>query len=163
MILYFLSFINTLTNLFDTIYVSTQKAINAVIESQKPDIYVFLQRNAIPWISKKKMDGYFSFYNNIFYESEYTDLKRGLDEVVTADLRDSDGLVIDATEFFHSLRWPENTPPSLYEMILVLLLTNGILVKEEVLLTYSLHVMTINDPELVIPLNDKSKQPFKGF
>jgi len=163
MILYILSFINTLTNLFDTIYVSAQKAINAVIDSQKPDIYVFLQRNAIPWISKKNMNGYFSFYNNIFYESEYTELKRGLDDVVTAELRDSNGVVIDATEFFHSLRWPEDSPPSLYEMILVLLLTNGILIKEEVLLTYSLHVMTIEEPDLVIPLNDKSKEPFKGF
>jgi len=146
------------------VYTSSQKVLTAILESQKPDIYIFLQRNGIPWVSKKNIDGYFSFYKNIFYESFHQELKRGLDDLVTAEIRDSNGIVIDATEFLHNLRWSEDTPPSLYEMILVLFLSNGFLVKEEIFSSYTLNVMTIDEPDLIISLSDvKIKEPFKGW
>ena len=164
--LYILSLLNTILEIFDTLYESGKKALTAAVDSQKPDIWVFLQENAVPWVTKSDVHGVLSFSTrtNVFYNTWTlgNPIKRGLEDVVTAEIIDSNDIVIDATETFHSLRW--SSVPSVYEIILVLFLSKGYLLSEEKIRSYSIRLMTLDQPNLIIPLtHSKIKDRFTSW
>lgn len=168
MIIYIFSLINTIIDTCHNIFLSGKKAINAGLDSQKPDIWVFLQKNSIPWITKSNVHGVHSFSpdTNVFYNTSLNDpIKRGLEDVVTAEIVDSNGImVLDATETFHSLRW--SSLPSIYEIILILFLSKGYLLSDTVIHSYSIRLMSLAslDEPMLIPLrHSKIKERFTGW
>jgi gamma-glutamyltranspeptidase/glutathione hydrolase len=102
MIVYVFSLLNRVINISNNIYSTIKKGIYAGMESQKPDIWVFLQKNSIPWITKSNVHGILSFSpdTNVFYNTWElgNQIKRGLDDVVTAEIIDSDGNMIASTQ-----------------------------------------------------------------
>ena len=165
--MYMLSLLNTVLDILNTLYESGKKALTAAVDSQKPDIWVFLQENAVPWITKSDVHGVLSFSTTtkVFYNTWALEnpIKRGLEDVVTAEIIDSNNdIVIDATETFHSLRW--SSVPSVYEIILVLFLSNDYLLSEEKIRSYSIRLMTLDQPNLIIPLtHSKIKDRFTSW
>jgi hypothetical protein len=92
-----------------------------------------------------------------------TDARKSFDDLVTAEIVDSTGKVLlDCTEFFHNIRWTD--APSIYELILIFLLSKDIILKDEVFLEHSLRVMTLENPDLSIKLtNPKAKEVFSTW
>ena len=165
------SLINTIIDTCNNIFISGKKAIYAGLDSQKPDVWVFLQKNSIPWITKLNVHGVHSFSpdTNVFYNTSLNDpIKRGLEDLVTAEIVDSNGImVLDATETFHSLRW--SSIPSIYEIVLILFLSKGYLLSDTEIDSYSIRVVSLVslvslDEPMLIPLShSKIKERFTGW
>jgi hypothetical protein len=157
-----LSIFNILVKTLEGLYSSTKKAYTALIDSQTPDAWVFVNRNSIPWITKSPFG--FTFYpdtNKFYIESN---VKHSFDDVVTVEILDSDNILVkDVTEFFHNTRWGSMSP-TLYEMALVFFLTNNMIVPDTVLCTYSFQCLTLDSGVITIALNsEKAKQPFMNW
>lgn len=167
MIIYMFSLINTIIDTCNNIFLCGKKAINAGLDSQKPDIWVFLQKNSIPWITKSNVHGVHSFSpdTNVFYNTSLNQpIKRGLDDVITAEIVDSNGImVLDATESFHSLRW--SSIPSIYEIILIIFLSKGYLLSDTEIDSYSIRLVSLVslDPVLIPLTHSKIKERFIGW
>lgn len=146
------------------LYTSGKKAVFAVINSQKPDTWVFLIRNSLPWVVKDYMRNTHSYspYSFMFYNSEEPTIGK-LDDLVIGEVIDSSGnLVLDISETMHKISW--NSVPSLYEIVLVSFLSKDILIREEILSTYYLSITTIDHPNLNISLrHDLIKEPFTSW
>jgi hypothetical protein len=160
MLLYFLSLINTISKMYTYYLNLSKKTVNAILNSQTPDVWIFPQRNGFPWIRKDAGD-YFCYYPDILKFG--TDARKSFDDLVTAEIVDSTGkLLLDCTEFFHNIRWTD--APSIYELILIFLLSKDIILKDEVFLEHSLRVMTLENPDLSIKLkNPKAKEVFSTW
>ena len=153
-----LAVFNLVTKTAENLYTYVEKAYKAVIDSQIPDAWVFINRNSIPWVTKNAVG--FSFYPDTkrFYTNNIN-VKKSFDDVVTVEIRDSQGIMIkDVTEFFHTLRWEES--PTLYEVVLVFFLTNGILLSELEISKCSLEVMTVDGVFNVSLDSPMAKEPF---
>ena len=160
MLLYFLSLINTISKMYTYYLNLSKKTVNAIVNSQTPDVWIFPQRNGFPWIRKDAGD-YFCYYPDILKFG--ADARKSFDDLVTAEIVDSTGkLLLDCTEFFHNIRWTD--APSIYELILIFLLSKDIILKDEVFLEHSLRVMTLENPDLSIKLkNPKAKEVFSTW
>ena len=162
LVIQFLALVNFITNLFEKFMKIMSKGWSSVVDSQIPDVWVFTHRNAMPWVQKTGSG--LSFYPETkkFYKDSAT--KVSMDDLVTAEIVDSNGLLVsDATEFFHSIRWGEMVP-SVYEIVLVFFLLRDIILSHDTLSSYVLRVMTIDAETVDVPLKDKmAKQPFTSW
>ena len=170
---------NVLMKIADQVGVFTGNAVKAIQNSYIPDMYIFRERNSIPWVVKKG-----SVYTSIGCALEYSVNEKmfyavsssesapaKMDDIVMAELVDSSGSgVCDMSEFFHSVRWScassasSEEAPSLYEMVLMNLLANNKIVCDKVLSSYVLNVITIDNPSLTLPLSSEAaKKPFLGW
>ena len=159
----FISIFNMVTDIVIDVYASVKKATVAVINSQKPDIWVFLIRNALPWVVKQPLNTHsYSPSNNMFYNSSGLGSSK-LDDLVIAEVLDASGLIVlDISETLHKITW--NSVPTLYEMVLVSFLSKGILINEEVMNTYMLSITTLDHPNLDIYLTHPAvKEEFAGW
>jgi len=163
MIAEFISIFNMVTDIVNDVYTCVKKATVAVINSQKPDNWVFLIRNAVPWVVKEPLNTHsYSPSNNIFYNSSGLEYSK-LDDLVIAEVVDASGLIVlDISEILHKISW--NSVPTLYEMVLVSFLSKGILINEEIMNTYMLSVTTLDHPNLSISLiHPAVKDAFAGW
>lgn len=164
MIAEIISFLNIATDICIDVYTSVKKAAIAAINSTTPDTWVFLIRNAVPWVVKDPLPNTHSYSpsTGIFYISSGSEYKK-LDDLVIAEVVDESGmLVIDISETLHNLSW--NSAPSLYEMVLVSFLAKGILINQENMNKYTLRVSTIDHANLNICLMHPSvKEEFGGW
>ena len=164
MLLQLLSLLNFITNLYEKIQAFVSKSWSAASKAHIPDVWVFTHRNATPWQGKEAIPNTLSFYpeKNQFFKDATS--KKSMDDLVTAEILDASGLLVsDATEFFHNIRWSE-IAPSVYEIVLLFFLLQGIVFPKELLTSYALRVMTINAETLDIPLNNsKAWEEFSGW
>lgn len=165
MIAELISLLNTLTDIYTYLYSVTEKAIVAAINSGKPDTWVFLIRNSLPWVVKEPVDFTHSFSpsTHSFYKPGLTDATSTLDDLVIAEVVDISGiLILDISETLHSISW--SSAPSLYEMVIISFLSKGILMNEDIMKTYSLSITTLDYPSLIIPLTHPLiKADFTGW
>jgi hypothetical protein len=166
MIAEFISLLNTVTDIYSYFYSVVEKAIVAAINSGKPDTWVFLIRNSLPWIVKEPVAFTHSFCptKHSFYKTGLVvDAANRLDDLVIAEVVDDAGiLILDISETLHSISW--SSAPSLYEMVIISFLSKGILLNEEILKTYSLSITTLDYPNLIIPLTHaRMKNDFTGW
>ena len=148
----FVFLLNTVTDILSYLYTSITKATLAAINSGKPDTWVFLIRNSIPWVVKEPILNTHSYSpsTGLFHISEGSQGGR-LDDLVIAEVLDASGiLVLDISETLHKISW--NSAPSLYEMVLVSFLSKNILINEGDMNTYVLNVTTLDYPDLKICL-----------
>lgn len=167
---------NVLVKVIEEGTVFSMNAVKAVKNSYIPDIYIFRERNSVPWVVKKGSVYMcvgcaleYSLSDKMFYP-ESTSQEAGaaarMDDIVMAELVDLSGAgICDMSEFFHAVRWSGgDCSPSLYEMVLVNLLTNNKIVSDEVLSKYVLNVITIDNPSLTVQLSSEAaKKPFLGW
>jgi hypothetical protein len=160
-----ISLLNTATDIVYDIYTSVTKAAIAAINSAKPDTWVFLIRNSLPWLVKETVTTVHSYSpsTGLFYISNDTNASKKLDDLVIAEVLDASGrLVLDISETLHNISW--TSTPSLYEMVLVSFLSKDILIKEEHMNTYVLNVTTLDYPDLKICLlHPAVKEEFAGW
>ena len=152
---------NTISTMYTYYLKLCKKTVNAIVNSQTPDIWIFPQRNGFPWIRKEAAD-YFCYYPDILKFGSI-EARKSFDDLVTAEIVDSTGkLLLDCTEFFHNIRWTD--APSIYEIVLIFLLSNDIIMKDESFVGNSLRVMTLENPDLSIKLNNpKAKEVFSTW
>ena len=137
-----------------------KSGVNSILDSQIPDVWIFPQRSTFPWI-RKDAGEYFCYYpDNLKFG---INARHRFDDLVTAEIIDSNGrLILDCTEFFHNIRWAD--PPTIYEVVLIFFLSKDLIMKEEVFLENSLKVMTLENPDLSIKLNNpKVKEVFSTW
>lgn len=160
-----ISLLNIVTDICTDLYISGKKAVFAAINSQKPDTWVFLIRNSLPWVVKEAVANTHSFCptKHSFYKSGLSDATNTLDDLVIAEVVDASGfLVLDISETLHSISW--SSTPSLYEMVIVSFLSKGILINQDIMNTYLVKVTTLDHPDLKIPLTHLSiREPFTNW
>jgi hypothetical protein len=165
MIAEFISLLNTVSDIYSYLYSVAEKAIVAAINSGKPDTWVFLIRNSLPWIVKEPVAFTHSFCptKHSFYKTGLPDVESTLDDLVIAEIVDASGiLILDISETLHSISW--SSAPSLYEMVIISFLKKGILLNEDILKTYSLNITTLDYPSLNIPVtHPRAKNDFTGW
>ena len=152
-------------------------AVKAINDSKVSDILIFRNRNESPWPVKgnaipvlKGSHLCYSANNKKFYDlnsDEYaastalepleplaTDLLK-MDNIILAELVDKSGNnVCDMSDFLHSVKWPSNSPPSVYELVLVNTLLHKVCLSKEYLSKCALHVTTLENPFLSIKLSN---------
>jgi len=166
MITELISLLNTVTDIYSYLYSLAEKAIVAAINSGKPDTWVFLIRNSLPWVVKEPVAFTHSFCptKHSFYKTGLVvDAATRLDDLVIAEVVDDAGiLILDISETLHSISW--SSAPSLYEMIIISFLSKGILMNEDIMKTYLLRITTLDYPSLIIPLtHPRTKEDFTGW
>ena len=72
------------------------------------------------------------------------------------------------SDFLQNVKWSASSTeerPSLYEMVLVnMLLNNSMIVSKDVMDTYVLNVVTVDEPALSIPMSSLvATRPFQGW
>lgn len=161
MLLYFLYLLNRVIDLYNSLLKFGNKLTKSILNSQTPDVWIFPQRNAVPWIQKES-GKFFCYYPEILKFGSL-DARNAFDDVVTVELLDATGkLLLDCTEFFHNIRWAD--APSIYEVVLTYLLSKNIIMNEEVFTYNSLRLMTLENPDLLINLNNpKAKVAFSTW
>ena len=158
-----ISLLNIVTDIVYDVYTSVKKAAIAAINSRTPDTWVFLIRNAVPWVVKENLKTHsYSPSTGVFYISDTSESKK-LDDLVIAEVLDASGtLVLDISETLHNISW--TSTPSLYEMVLVSFLSKDILINEGDMNTYVLSVTTLDHPDLKISLiHPAVKEAFAGW
>lgn len=159
--LFSINFIGTLLE-NGAVFINT--SINGAVSAHYPDIWIFLDRNSIPWVVKNEVEASMKYYpsnNSFVFTGNEVDGK--MDDVVIAELKKDDNLILDMTAFFHSVKWMHGRP-SLYEIVITGCLSSGILKCKDNIETYTLEVMTAEADTLQINLSDNnSKVAFTGW
>jgi len=156
--------INYLGRLLEDGAVFINTSIKGAVWAHYPDIWVFLDRNTIPWIIKNEVESSMKYYpsNNSFVFTG-NEVNGKMDDVVIAELKKEEDLILDMTSFFHSVRWI-NGRPSLYEVVITGCLSNNVMKCSSDIESYNLEVMTADADILKINLsNDNTKVPFTGW
>ena len=168
MIIFFLRVVNFLSNTCDTIYSKIQRIYSSLAKADTC-VWVFTHRNACPWLTTNIPRNILYFHpesNSFSAKTRTTTTKKTMDDLVTAEIYDSNNiLVADVSEFCQSISWEGTAPgPSLYEIVLLSFLRNNTLLTQDELETYTLRVMTIDINTLDISLNStKAKEDFVSW
>ena len=165
MIIFFLRLVNFLTNTYETLYSKGQQVYSSLLDKET-SIWVFTHRNACPWRTTTIPTNILYFHpetNSFYLKTRTPTTKKRMDDLVTAEIFDSNNiLVADVSEFFQSISL--EATPSLYEIVLLSFLRNNILLTEDELERYTLRVMTIDIDTLDISLNStKAKEDFVSW
>jgi hypothetical protein len=171
LILKFLSFYNYVYMMLDKSIISLKNP------SYTSDLYMFGKRNSCPWAVKKclvytaigiKLE--FCPETKLFYsQPNAPETHEKLEDFVMGELVDSEGHgVCDMSDFLQNVKWSASSTeerPSLYEMVLVnMLLNNSMIVSKDVMDTYVLNVVTVDEPALSIPMSSLvATRPFQGW
>lgn len=160
----FLFGINYIERLLDDGVVFINTSIKGAIGAHYPDIWVFLDRNSIPWVVKNEVEASMKYYPSInSFVFTGNEVNGKMDDVVIAELKKDDTLILDMTTFFHSVKWMHGRP-SLYEVVITGCLSNNIFKCKDNIETYTLEVMTAEADTLKIKLsNDNMRVPFTGW
>ena len=168
-----------LLGVYNYVYVMLEKVIAdlAANPSGKADLYMFGKRNSIPWAVQKssvytavgiKLE--FCPETKLFYsQPNAPESHETLEDFVMGELVDSEGHgICDMSDFLQNVKWSASSTeerPSLYEMVLVnMLLNNSMIVSKDVMDTYVLNVVTVDDPALSIPMSSLvAVRPFQGW
>ena len=165
MIIFFLRLVNFLTNTYETLYSKGQRVYSSLLDKET-SIWVFTHRNACPWRTTTIPTNILYFHpekKSFSLKTRRPTTKKRMDDLVTAEIFDSNNiLVADVSEFFQSISL--EATPSLYEIVLVSFLCNNILLTQDELETYTLRVMTTDIDTLDISLNStKAKEDFVSW
>lgn len=165
MIIFFLRLVNFLTNTYETLYSKGQRVYSSLLDKET-SIWVFTHRNACPWRTTTIPTNILYFHpetKSFSLKTRTPTTKKRMDDLVTAEIFDSNNiLVADVSEFFQSISL--EATPSLYEIVLLSFLRNNILLTQDELETYTLRVMTIDIDTLDIYLNStKAKEDFVSW
>jgi len=105
--------------------------------------------------------------NRIFYPTTHkfyktSDAKASLDIVIATV--NGKTLSHNLSSFLYKVSWLESNPPSLYELVLLSLMSDKMYIPHSVLADCSLAILTSEADELIIPLNSElAKKPFRGW
>ena len=178
MIPFYYSVLLNLLSFYNYVYTMLEKAILSLQNpSYTPDLYMFVKRNSFPWAVKKgsiytaigiKLE--FCPEEKLFYsQPNAPDAHEKLEDFVMGELVDSEGHgICDMSDFLQNVKWSASSTedrPSLYEMVLVnMLLNNSMIVSKDVMDTYVLNVVTVDEPALSIPMSSSvAVRPFEGW
>jgi hypothetical protein len=152
-----------------------RKSVKGVIHAHMEDMWVFVERNAIPWPTKQasKNKKELAFYpdrmtfmtqDHATAEESKNERKSKIDDIVLATLLYRDGM-LDLSEFFHEVRWvPSDSAPSPLELIACALLMRHELHSVESIKGYTLDVFTADGEEKRIRLSSSwALRPFEGW
>jgi len=153
--------LNLIMGFIETVCDKVDIAVKAINNSSVSDILVFRDRNETPWMVKenalpvsKGCHLRYSMTDKKFYEVGGRELLK-MDNIIMAELVDASGVgVCDMSEFLHSVKWESFSPPSVYELVLVNLLINGICLSKKFLSECFLNVTTLENPSLTIKLKN---------
>jgi len=156
--------INYLGRLLEDGAVFINTSIKGAVGAHYPDIWIFLDRNTIPWVVKNEVESSMKYYpSNHSFVFTGNEVDGKMDDVVIAELKKGGDLILDMTSFFHSVRWMHGSP-SLYEVVLTGCLLSGVLKARDNIQSYTLEVMTAEADTLQINLSDnKTKMAFTGW
>lgn len=145
--------------------------------SYTPNLYMFGNRNSCPWAVKRgsiytavgiKLE--FCPETKLFYSQPNTpESHEKLEDFVMGEVVDSEGHgICDMSDFLQNVKWSASSDeerPSLYEMVLVnMLLNNSMIVSKDVMDTYVLNVVTVDEPALSILMSSLvAVRPFQGW
>jgi hypothetical protein len=175
---FYSSLLLNLLAFYNYVYTTIEKAIVSLRNpSYTPDLYMFGKRNSCPWAVKKGsiytaigIQLEFCLDNKLFYsQPNAPESHETLEDFVMGELVDSEGHgVCDMSDFLQNVKWSASSAeerPSLYEMVLVnMLLNNSMIVSKDVMDTYVLNVVTVDDPALSIPMSSSvALRPFQGW
>jgi len=138
------------------------KTVHGALDAHKTTSWVFADRNSIPWSVK---DGHLN-YPLVYFPAEMLfsggGTQRGkFDNVVMAELRNSDKtLIFDMSAFFHQLSW-FGSAPSLYEVALTFCLTENLVYSKEALGAFTLEATTTDGVKTISLAS--AKEPFSGW
>ena len=154
--------LNLIIGFIESVCDKVDVAVKAINDSSISDILIFRDRNEYPWLVKenalpvlKSVHRHYSMNHKKFYETVGNSELLKMDDIIMAELVDASGVgVCDMSEFLHSVKWSSASPPSVYELVLVNILINGLCVSKEYLSTCVLNVTTLENPSLTINLSN---------
>ena len=147
----------------------TKKTVYGIVDAHKPSMWVFPERNSVPWT--KKTSGEVKNYsypmtynpetNTFIMNSRGGDgVKGGFGDVVMAELVNSDRILsFDMSSFFHELSWEsvsKTSAPSLYEVVLVYCLTRDLVFTKESMKGFWLEVLTAEGKEIRVSISSEA-------
>ncbi len=148
------------------------KTWEGAVDAHRPSNWVFFHRNALPWIVKGSLPA--DFVPEMLYFPETNEFKSSVenyhhhsfDSVMGATLVKGRTRV-DLSWFFVGVRWSGLSNPSLYEMVLTALLSQGMFKEIQHLRKYSLVVEFVDRDNLSMSMNRKQNpsilEPFSKF
>ena len=154
------------------------KSVTAVKDAHKAPIWIFAERNTIPWIKGNQCNQdnismnnsypmtYYPETNKLILNSRTNESDKGtFGDVVTAELVNSDRILcFDMSSFFHEITWngAKNMAPSLYEVVLLYCLNRNMVFTKDSMKGLVLEVLTAEGKELQINICN-SKDNFAGW
>lgn len=165
---------NTVTIFFERVWGFTTKSAQAILDAHKEEIWVFRERNEVPWVTRGEVTfphAYASYYpaSNRFtiYWGEGENVEHRFDTVVLARIYNSDRtLDYDMSSFFHSFRWTQPSReytqgPSLHEMALLFFCAIQHLYNDEQMDGFTLDIMLSSGDTIRQRFN--STRALRGF
>uniref|UniRef100_A0A6C0KPN9 Uncharacterized protein n=1 Tax=viral metagenome TaxID=1070528 RepID=A0A6C0KPN9_9ZZZZ len=166
----------------------TKKTAYGILDAHRPSTWLFAERNTVPWIKKMSGEVKNSSYPMVYSPETNSfilnargakgtkgtkganganGVKGVFGDVVTVELVNSDRIIsFDMSSFFHEVSWSGDADlaPSLYEIVLLFLLTNDILFTVESMKGFSLEVLTADSKEYTVLLNSPAAlENFKSW
>jgi hypothetical protein len=139
--------------------------LEGIYDAHTDDIFILETPNAYPLVVKDSWEFYSNsyrvFYPNTckFYKTSET---KKYADIVTAVVT-GDDFTYDLSSFLYNACWSD-TPPSLYELLLISLVINKRYVSHETLSKCILTVLTSDVEEFSIELmSEFARKPFRGW
>jgi len=153
--------INTLSAIKD----SAVFLCEAVYDAYQPKSWAFTTRNAYPTIvnSRWSIDPSIDTYSPDTYSfGQSTSDSKSID-IVTAQIEAANKTTFDMSSFLYSVRWYDS-PPSLYELVILYFLHQKICLSTDLIDTYTFTALTSEGEDITIQLGSASaKKPFRGW
>ena len=137
----------------------------AVYDAYQPKKWAFTTRNAYPTIvnSRWSIDPSVDTYSPDTYTFiESTSDSHSLD-IVIAQVETANKATFDMSSFLYSVRWYDS-PPSLYELVILYFLHNKICLSTDLIDTYTFTALTPDGEDISVELGSAfAKKPFRGW
>ena len=158
-----------LVNTYDYVCKFLETTLQGIRDAHSESTWIFSSPNTYPISVKDSWDVNDLSSCRVYYPathkfSNVSDSKSYAD-IITIRLL-GENFTHDLSAFLYLVNWPANmaVPPSVYELVLLSLMTEKIYVPYEKLDTYSLDVMTYDGSQLTIQLSSEFvKKPFRGW
>ena len=148
-----------------------RKSVKALSDAHIPSKWLFTERNSIPWSKKNTSETNLSSYPSVYYPDlkkfyihSRGGVKGGFNDVVTAELVNSDRTIsYDMSSFFHEISW-EGDAPSLYEVVLVYFLSKDTVFPKDSMKGFKLEILTAEAKEVTIKISSvEGMTPFTNW
>jgi hypothetical protein len=161
--------LTNLVNTYDFLCKFLQTTLQGIQDAHSESRWIFSSPNTYPISVKHSWNVTDLSSSRVYYPAtnkfgKVSDSKSYAD-IITVILS-GENFTHDLSLFLYLVNWPSDTavPPSVYELVLLSLMTEKIYVPYEKLDTYSLDVMKYDGYELTINLSSEFvKKPFRGW
>jgi len=158
---------NWLSTTSSALWKLSQKSFIGALNAHKNSVWVFMQRNTVPWVLLEG-DANLANTNNfpltfypdsqeIHFSYEGEVVNKSFGDVVLVEMTNSvNSLKVEMSSTFHNIKWKGNNTinPSLYEVALIHCLTNNILFTEKQMSEFTLNIVTTDAQDISVALND---------